>query len=317
MGRMKLRQRRFLPGLGLLMAFDAVMRCGSVTAAADELSLTQSTVSRLIQSLEAQLGLPLFRRHRQRLLPTQAAHRYHRDVAAALDLVQRASMSLITNPQGGTLSLAVLPTFGTRWLAPRLPRFLSANPGVAVNLATRFARFNFDAEPFDAMICHGEDDWPGARHQKLFDETLTACASPSLLAAHPVMCPEDLNGLVLLQLESRPTAWPAWLLAQGARLPARPNGMLLDQFSMMIQAAISGIGVALLPEYLARIEITEGRLVPVLREAVPGPGAYWLVWPPERDDLGPLCAFRDWLAGMLPRNDESPAAPLSPARPCE
>ncbi|MDP5307450.1 LysR family transcriptional regulator [Paracoccus spongiarum] len=293
---MMLRQRRFLPNLSLLMAFDAVMRCGSVTAAAQDLSLTQSTVSRLIQTLEAQLGRPLFRRDRRRLIPTEAAQRYFRDVSAALDMVQRASMALIANPDGGTLNLAVLPTFGTRWLAPRLPHFLSANPGVLVNLATRFARFSFDAEPFDAMICFGQDDWPAARHLRLFDETLTACAAPGLLADRPVRGPRDLDGQVLLQLETRPTAWAAWFAAQGAEPPPAAQAMLMDQFSMMIQAAISGIGIALLPDYLARTEIAEGRLRPILREAVPGPGAYWLVWPPEKDDLAPLRAFRAWLA---------------------
>lgn len=293
-----MRPRRFLPNLSLLLAFDAVMRSGSVTAAAQDLSLTQSTVSRLVQTLEAQLGQPLFRRHRKRLIPTDAAHRYAREIAAALDIIQRASMSLIANPDGGTLSLAVLPTFGTRWLAPRLPQFLSANPGISVNLATRFARFNFETEPFDAMICYGRDDWPDARHLKLFDERLTACASPDFLQRHPLQRAEDLHDCVLLQLQTRLDAWPAWFAGQDATAPANPQGMLMDQFSMMTQAAISGIGIALLPDYLARIEIAEGRLRPILRQGVAGPGAYWLVWPQSRDDMGTLRAFRGWLTSL-------------------
>lgn len=296
---MILRQRRFLPNLSLLLAFDAVMRNGSVTAAADDLSLTQSTVSRLLQSLEAQLGQKLFTRHRKRLIPTEAAERYFREISQALDIVQRASMSVIANPDGGSLSLAVLPTFGTRWLAPRLPDFMSANPGISINLATRFTRFNFDTEPFDAMICFGQDDWPGASHLKLFDERLTACVSPDFLKSHPIAHAEDLHDCLLLQLETRASAWNAWFHEQSALPPPHSNAMLMDQFSMMIQAAISGIGVALLPDYLAKIEITQGRLCPVLRPAVPGPGAYWLVWPQNKDDFGPLLAFRKWLSGSL------------------
>lgn len=298
-----MRQRRFLPNLSLLLAFDAVMRSGSVTAAAQDLSLTQSTVSRLIQTLEAQLGQQLFQRRRKRLVPTDAAQRYFAEISSALDIVQRASMSLIANPDGGTLSLAVLPTFGTRWLAPRLPGFLSANPGISVNLATRFARFNFEAEPFDAMISFGRDDWPDAHHLKLFDEKLTACASPEFLDRTPVTHPDDLRECVLLQLETRLDAWPAWFAGQGAAAPALPNGMLMDQFSMMIQAAISGIGVALLPDYLARIEIAGGRLRPILRPGVAGPGAYWLVWPRAKDGLGTLEAFRDWLTDTLAEDE--------------
>lgn len=299
MQQMNVRQRRFLPSLPLLMAFDGVMRCGGVTAAAAELSLTQSTVTRLIQSLEAQLGLPLFTRRNKRLVPTEAARRYHAEIATALDTIQRASMSLITNPEGGSLDLAVLPTLGTMWLAPRLPAFLAANPGISVNLTTRFSRFDFDGEPFDAMIYVGQGDWPGAAHLKLFEETLTACAAPSLLADHPVARAEDLHDLLLLQIKTRPMAWEAWFEGQSASPPAAMQSMWLDQFSMVTQAAISGLGVALLPDYLARIEIAVGRLHPLLREAVPGAAAYWLAWPESKDASRPLRAFRSWLATMV------------------
>lgn len=290
-----MRQRRFLPNLSLLLAFDAVMRCRSVTGAAQDLSLTQSTVSRLIQTLEAQLGQVLFIRHRKRLLPTEAAERYFNDVSRALDLIQRSSMSLVANPHGGNLDLAVLPTFGTRWLAPRLPGFLSANPGISVNLATRFRPFSFDAEPFDAVIYFGRDDWPGAVHVKLFEERLTACATPEFLRANPIHGPDDLAGLVLLQLETRPTAWQAWFSGQGRPQQIATNGMMMDQFSMMIQAALAGLGVALLPDYLAQIEIAEGRLLPILKPAVPGSGDYWLAWPKTKAERRPIAAFRDWL----------------------
>lgn len=306
MHQANMRQRRFLPNLGLLLAFDAVMRSGSVTAAAGELGLTQSTVSRLIQGLETQLGQPLFMRHKKRLVPTQAAMRYFADVSGALDLIQRASMSLIANPDGGSLDLAVLPTFGTRWLAPRLPDFMSANPGVSVNLATRFAMFSFETEPFDAMIYFGKGDWPEAAHLKLFDESLTACASPGFLARHPIASAEALHDKLLLQLETRPTAWESWFRGQGAAPPAAINGMWLDQFSMMIQAAISDLGVALLPDYLARIEIAGGRLRPILKPAVPGPGAYWLAWPRSKEGLRPLMAFRDWLSRHVAEGSDRP-----------
>ena len=292
---MNLRQRRFLPNLSLLMAFDAVMRTGSVTAAAQDLALTQSTISRLLQSLEAQLGQTLFLRQKKRLIPTEIAGRYHRDIGQALDLIQRASMTVVANPDGGTLDLAVLPTFATRWLAPRLPQFLSANPGISINLATRFTMFSFDAEPFDAVIYFGQDNWPGASHQKLFDERLTACASPELLQLHPVGHPSDLRDLVLLQLPSRPTAWEAWFAGQGLPDEKARNGMQMDQFSMMIQAAISGIGVALLPDYMAQQEIQQGHLRPILQEAVSGPGAYWLAWPENRPAHKPTEAFRTWI----------------------
>ncbi len=290
-----MRSRRFLPSLSLLSAFEAVLRTGSTAAAARELDLAQSTISRLVQSLEQQLDRPLFERYRQKLIPTEATHAYGRDVTRALDLIQRGSMEFSANPEGGALSLSILPAFGTRWLAPRLGNFLAKHPGITINLATRLKRFNFAAEGFDAAIHFGTDDWREAGHLKLFDETLTACISPSLFAKHPVLSASDLRGLSLLQLETRPNAWRVWFAAQGAE-PTSVSGMLFDQFATMTQAAIAGLGVALLPDYLADVEISEGRLQSLLKKSVPGSGSYWLVWPITRSNYPPLEAFRNWLA---------------------
>ncbi len=293
-----MRPRRFLPSTSLLTAFEAVLRTGSTAAAARELDLTQSTVSRLVQNLEAQLGRPLFERQRKRLIPTEAAYAYGRDVTRALDLLQRSSMEFSANPGGGTLSLAILPAIGTRWLAPRLGTFLTAHPGITINLSTRLKRFNFAAESFDAAIHFGTDDWRDAGHLRLFEERLTACISPTLLASRPVATIRDLEDLPLLQLETRPYAWAGWFAGQGATAP-NISGMLFDQFATMTQAAISGLGVALLPDYLADIEIREKRLVPLFKPSIPGSGAYWLVWPKSRANYPPLETFRAWLAAEV------------------
>lgn len=297
-----MRQRRFLPHISHLSAFEAVLRNGSTAAAARELNLTQSTVSRLIQTLEQQLGRALFERHKQRLVPTEAAQAYGRDITRALDLIQRGSMEFSANPGGGTLTLAILPAFGTRWLAPRLGGFLKDHPGINVNLATRLKRFNFAAEGFDAAIHFGTADWREADHLKLFDERLTACISPALLQERPVGKPEDVLDLPLLQLETRTSAWAIWFAAQGIK-PRGVTGMLFDQFATMTQAAIAGLGVALLPDYLAKDEIQAGRLLPLLKPSITGTGTYWLAWPQSRASYPPLLSFRSWLAKIV---DESP-----------
>lgn len=286
--------RRLLPSVSLLMAFESVLRTGSTLAAAQDLNLTQGAVSRLIQNLEAQLGVQLFRREGRRLVPTDNALAYGREVARAMDIISRASMRVRSTAAGGTLALSILPTFGTRWLAPRLPRFLSAHPGVTINLATRLRPFDFAEEGFDAAIHFGEATWPGAGFAKLFDETMVACAAPGFLASHPVAGPRDLIGLPLLQLETRPDAWAGWFGHHGIA-EAVPLGMLFDQFAPMIQSAIYGMGVALLPEFLARSELADGRLVDVWGGPVPSRGSYYLVWPLTGEAYPPLLAFRDWL----------------------
>jgi DNA-binding transcriptional LysR family regulator len=293
-----MRPRRFIPSISQLTAFEAVLRTGSTTAAARELNLAQGTVSRLVQSLEGQLGRLLFERRNQKLVPTAAAIVYGRDVSRSLDILQRASMQFASNPNGGAFSLAILPAFGTRWLSPRLNAFLVKHPGITVHLATRLRRFDFDTEGFDAAIHFGAADWPDAEHMELFKEQLTACASPGLIARHSIECIEDIGRLPLLQIETRPTAWRTWFEAQDTVAPV-PTGILFDQFAPMTQAAIHGLGVALLPEYLAQAEIAERRLVPLFRRAVPGSGSYWLVWPRSRADSPPLDALRVWLRSEI------------------
>lgn len=293
-----MRPRRFLPSVSLLNAFEAVARTGSTATAARELGLSQSTVSRLIQNLEGQIGCTLFHRQRQRLIVTEPARAYARDVARALDLIQRASLQVSANPGGGVLSLAILPAFGTRWLAPRLGSFLGANPGITVNLATRLHRFNFEAESFDAAIHFGKEDWLDAGHLKLFDETVTACATPEFIAANAITSVADLARVPLLQIETRRQAWNAWFKAHG-HAPVRSSGMLFDQFATMTQSAISGLGVALLPDYLADLEIEEDRLRPLFKRRIATGGTYWLVWPLSRSDYIPLTAFRTWLAAQF------------------
>ena len=301
--------RRLLPSISLLTAFEAVIRTGSTLSAARDLDLTQGAVSRLIQHLEAQLGVTLFLRERRRLVPTDHALAYARDVGKALDLISRGSMRVRSSTGGGALSLAILPTFGTRWLAPRLPRFLAEHPGITINLGTRLKPFDFEEEGFDAAIHFGADDWAGAGSVELFGERLVACCSPRLLAGRRIGGARDLIGLPLLQLETRPNAWASWFAHHGVS-EAVPLGMLFDQFAPMIEAVIHGFGVALLPEFMARPELAQGRLAEACGGAVPGEGSYWLVWPSVGAWYPPLQAFRSWLVAeaadpdgeeMLPR----------------
>jgi len=286
--------RRLLPSISLLTAFESVCRTGSTLAAARDLDLTQGAVSRLIQNLEAQLGVALFLREGRRLVATDAALAYARDLVKALDLIARGSLRVRSDTGGGSLSLAILPTFGTRWLAPRLPRFLAAHPGVTIHLGTRVRPFDFEEEGFDAAIHFGDETWPNAGFHKLFDERLVATCSPGFLQAHPVNSAQDLLGLPLLQMDTRPNAWANWFGQHG--LPAPPaTGMGFDQYGTMIQSAIYGMGVALLPEFLATSELSDGRLVAAWGVPTVAEGSYYLVWPKVGAWYPPLQAFRQWL----------------------
>ncbi|MBP2315911.1 LysR family transcriptional regulator [Azospirillum soli] len=293
--------RRFLPSMSLLSAFEAAARHQSFTAAAAELNLTQSAVSRQIRALEDMLGSELFVRERQTVRLTLAGETYAQQVREALQHISTATLNFRANPRGGTLNLAILPTFGTRWLAPRLPGFVAEHPGITVNLTTRLAPFDFQVDQVDAAIHFGAPEWPGAELDLLMRETVVPACSPDLLARHRFAKPKDLLNAPLLHLVSRPDAWERWFEAMDVR-PDGVRGMLIDQFATAAQAATAGMGVALLPKFLIESELARGDLVEALHGPVESAGRYYLAWPTKRESYPPLQAFRGWIrkqaAGM-------------------
>lgn len=297
--------RRFLPSTTLLTAFEAAARLASFTAAARELDLTQSAVSRQIRLLEDQLGVPLFVREQQAVRLTIAGESYARDIRDALRRVGTASMNLRANPRGGTLNLAVLPTFGARWLTPRLPRFLAGNGGVVVNVLSRLTRFDFREDTMDAAIDFNADEGIGTKSMRLLNEVTLPVASAALAGSQERWDADQVRPMPLLHLTSRPDAWERWFRHHGVQAEG-VTGMLFDQFSTMAQAAGVGLGIALIPTFLIEAELRQGDLVPVLDQPFQSPEAYSLTWPVERDAYPPLVAFRDWLAAEMAqyREDE-------------
>ena len=294
--------RRYLPSIPSLLALEAVERLGSASAAAVELNLTQGAVSRQLQALEGQLGVALVIRDKQRLRLTPAAQDFVVEARRTLHRLSQASLTLRANPTGGSLSLAILPAFGMHWLAPRLARFASLHPEVTVNLSTRLKPFDFEGSAFDAAIHYGRQDsgrqdWPGVDHMKLMDEDILAVAAPSLLPT-PLTDAKSALTLPLLQLESRTGDWGRWFAHHGSA-NLRPPAMLFDQFATMQQAAVLGMGAALLPLFLIERDLAEHRLIPLFGPAIRALGSYYLVWPKDRPPRTPLTSFRHWLTQNL------------------
>src|SRR6056297_883045 len=297
--------RRFLPSTASLRALETLDRLGSATAAANELNLSQSAVSRQLQTLEAQLGVALILRRGRRMVLTPEAAGYAAEIRTALQKITQATLKLTVNPAGGSLDLAILPTFGMRWLVPRLADFARRHPEVTINLSTRIKPFNFSAEPFDAAIHFGQADWPGTQAMRLKSEAVVAVCAPEIRRNTTPGEPKDLLRLPLLHIETRPEAWPAWFAAHGIE-GVQVTGTIYDQFSTITQAALHGLGVALLPDYLAEQDLATGRLVRAWGGPTQSPGAYHLVWPVEKSRDAALVKFRDWLATQTEDEDPLP-----------
>jgi LysR family glycine cleavage system transcriptional activator len=290
--------RRKIPATGWLTAFEAAARHQSYTKAADELALTQSAVCRQIGALEDFLGLRLFRRSSRGVALTEAGQRYSQLVARRLDEVEQDTMELMSRgDEGGSIELAVVPTFGTRWLVSRLPDFMARHPGVRVHLSAQSRPFLFEGTNFDAAIYAGEAKWPGTEGVFLMNENLVAVAKPSLVPRRALR-ESDWRKQTLLQQSTRPYVWRQWFAAQGMQVEGDMSGARFELFSMLIEAAVHGLGIALVPRFLVEDELKRGLLVDAGGRFYASGLSYYLVYPEGRADNAALAAFRDWLGGQ-------------------
>ena len=304
--------RRNIPSTQALACFEVAARHESYTRAAQELSLTQSAVSRQILALEAQLGVPLFRRTRHGVVLTPAGRHYGRQVARWLQALEQDTLDVMAHQgEGGTLSLAAVPTFATRWLIPRLPLLAQAHPDIVVHIETQTRPFLFADTTFDAALYAGTPDqvanWPGVQAQLLMYEDVVPVCSPRLLEAtarrgrgraHQPVAPEALAALPLLQQSTRPYGWRQWFDAMGVETSHALDGPRYELFSMLAVAAMHGLGVALIPPLLIEAELTSGELVVACAQPLRGERGYYLIHPAQPAPPPVLAAFAHWLQGM-------------------
>ena len=287
--------RRKIPSTVALVSFESAARHESFTKAAQELSLTQGAICRQIASLEDFLNVELFRRSRRGVKLTEAGLSYSRRVATQLDAVERDTLSVMGHTGANVIELAVVPTFGTQWLLPRLKDFQQQHPEVTVNLTNRTRPFLFADTEFDAAIYFGDADWSGTESHKLMGENPMPVCSPTLLAGRKNLTPEAVAELPLLQQTTRPYAWRQWFNAQNLNIARDLTGPRYELFSMLAQAAMHDMGIALIPPFLIQRELAEKRLVIANHQALSSIKAYYLMIPERKIESASLKAFRDWL----------------------
>ncbi|MGY3300381.1 DNA-binding transcriptional LysR family regulator [Pseudomonas sp. TE6288] len=293
--------RRKIPSTTALVCFEAAARHESFTKAAQELALTQGAVCRQIGSLEAFLNVELFRRSRRGVKLTEAGLSYSRQVTAQLDAVERDTLSVMRQQGANVIELAVVPTFGTQWLLPRLKDFQQRHPEVTVNLTNRTRPFLFADTPFDAAIYFGDADWSGTQSHRLMGENPVPVCSPSLLEEQASLDAQRIADLPLLQQTTRPYAWRQWFDGLGMSVERDMTGPRYELFSMLAQAAMHDMGIALIPPFLIQRELQEGRLVVANRHALTSDKAYHLMIPERKVESASLRAFRDWLVAQAQR----------------
>lgn len=287
--------RRLLPPMAALHSFMAAARHGSFSRAATEIGLTQGAVSRQIATLEDWLQTQLFERHGRRVQLSDAGRVYADAIGPALAGIRSATARALAEPAEATLRIATLPTFGMRWLGPRLGRLTRDLPDLVIEFAARSHEFDFAEEGFDAAIHYGLPTWTGAQHDLLFRERAIPVIAPALLREHAVHTPADLLHFPLLTQAVRRDAWREWFGHMGVPTDRLIAGPVVEHFLMLAQAAVAGTGAALLPSFMVGPELEAGTLVCPFDEAVVSEEAYYLVHPAGQADRPRFARLREWI----------------------
>ncbi|HEX6978461.1 MAG TPA: transcriptional regulator GcvA [Alphaproteobacteria bacterium] len=292
---------RRLPSLDSLRVFEAAARHLSLTKASDELHVTQSALSHRIQALEAELGITLFRRYARRIELTPAGEILAAGVRRGLGEIMRALASI--DPAGATTSLtiSVLPSFATRWLIPRLGRFRSEHPEIDVRIAADPALVDFHKGNADLGIRFGRGRYPGLHTQLLMADAVFPVCSPDFRRRMGDLArPDDLLRCTLLHDEAAESDgsgadWVSWFRHVGVHYPGADDGPRFNQAILALEAAASGLGVALARKSLVAGDLESGRLVRLWPEEAPTVFSYYIVCLPERVERGSTAIFIEWL----------------------
>lgn len=295
-----MRSVRPIPPLLSLRVFEAVARHLSFSSAAQELNVTQSAVSHHIKKLEADLGLPLFERRPRAVALTEAGQAYQVHVAAAFERLRLGTEAIRAASAPSVLTVGLLASFGTRWLASRLRGFHAAHPGIELRLRPDIALADLARAEVDVAIRYGRGKWPGLRARKLMPERLAVVCAPGLLAGQGrPRRPQDLLRFPILSSHaSEPFEWAAWAARFGLDL-GQAQTLHLHDYNIVVEAALAGQGIAMGRHRLIGPQLASGALVHALPGTVlddPDIG-WWLV-----TANGPrgtaVEAFCDWLMAV-------------------
>ena len=304
-----------LPPLAQLEAFEAAARCLSFTKAADELSLTQSAVSRQIKSLEEHFELALFRRLHRALRLTEEGETLRQAVGDMLAQLHEVSGRLRRRPGSRMVVVTTTPGFAGVWLIPRLASFTAAYPDVDVRISASNGFVNLDRDGVDLAIRYHTHEGVGAHADRLFGEVIFPVCSPRLARdpARPLKKPEDLRLHTLLHMEPNAAgvlqSWPMWLRALKLESLVPASVLHFSMYDQMIQATLAGQGVALGRSPLIDSLLRSRKLVAPFKQTMVSPRSYYVMQSAGAARKTEVQAFVAWLhdeasvdaAGHAPR----------------
>lgn len=284
----------YLP-LRAISVFHAAARCGSISAAAEELNVTPSAVSQQIQVLETHLGTALMVKVGRGVALTEAGERYYSMIAEEMERIAEATQSIRGLRPVTLLTVRATPTLSSKWLLPRLKGFLDANPDLEVRLNGTNELTDFTRETVDVEIRHGRGEWPGLYTEGLAEELFFPVCRPDYAAAGS-LAPTDLLEHRLIQSVKSQVQWPYWFSLNQITPPNQLRRVLFDRSHMAIDAAVDGIGMALESSLMMWRELREGSLICPLRQPPRvAQTTQWVVCPVDSLRKKKVSLFLEWL----------------------
>jgi len=278
---------------------------GSFNRAAAELCVTPSAVSHQVKSLEAFLGIPLFRRERRQVFLTPAGERYLSSVEHALDEVDVATRRLMTMPNTSAVNISVAPAYLTRWLFPRIRDFQDRYPDVELRLSASLGEVDFDHSDTDMAVYFGRGEWDGVESQFLQKINLIPVCSPSLIeGGKPLNKLADIFQYTLLRVSTRPGEWQLFMDNMGLDRSDMNKTMSFTSTSLALSAATEGAGIALTDSHLVERELEYGQLIAPFDVALETQNSFYLVYKKDRQLSYSMQAFYEWIVSVKAVEDD-------------
>ncbi len=301
------------PSLNAHLYFECVARRGSLSRAAEEMAVSPSAVSQQVRLLEEQLGVKLFRRKGRALSLTLEGEQLFQASATALRMLRDAQAVLGQRQEMRRLNLRVSPSFGVRWLGPRLAGFVAAHPDWDIRVDAAPDPTDFDREIMDIDIRYGTGAWQGYHAEPILEDAVLPLVAPDLLAhLVPGTAAEILSQCRLIDSARALCQWDFWLLRNGLDVRSNRKKVLMDRSSMALQLALDGAGVVLESLALAAPEVASGRLVPLVPDVpVVRFPAYWALCPARHLNRRVVRGFLAWLRAEAAAHESEVSAILA------
>lgn len=297
-----------MPSLTAMRAFEAAGRHECFTKAAHELSVTQSAISRQIKLLEDQLGIKVFVRKGRNVKLSPEGRELHEVVVDAFGRLADGARTARHHNSGTSLIVCLDPVFAVKWFAPRLVSLIKAHPEIDLRLSTAHQGLDPRDENFDAAILYSEVGWSNVESEELFREEVFPVCSPDVaFGEQPLKIPSDLETKTLLHGSLRED-WRLWLREANCPRIDPSGGLRFSDEAALIQAAISGAGVALGRSLLVANDLASNNLVEPFNIRMDSSQSIQFIVPGSRPAHPHLEVFRSWLRNALANRSSGLAA---------